>query len=401
VTRELTPEEIEHFVNHFDHHDPNFGMDPMPVYDEMVRRCPIQWSDNYGGFWVLSGYEEAHWGWQNYELLATQPSVSVPAGLGTHRPLLPLEVDPPLHNKYRSLLAPVFAPARVEAMEPDIRAIANSLIDSFIDRGECEFITEFAQPLPTQIFATMLGMPLEEAEQFKRWNYAILHGVADDPTGEKRAAAGGAARERLREIMEMRKVTPGDDIISTLLASEVDGEKLDEEELLDMAFLLFLAGLDTVQGSIGFQYAYLSSHPEQRDRLVANPALIPNAVEELLRWDGAVISGRTCTRDFEYKGVQFKKGQPVIMINRPADRDPKFWDNPQNVDFDRPPHRTVVFAVGPHRCVGSHLARLELRVVHEVMHARIPSYRLKPGTVVKTHGGNVAGVDSLHLVWDV
>jgi cytochrome P450 len=397
---ELTPEDVEHFIENFDHHDPKFGMDPYPVYERMVRECPIKFSPNYGGFWVFTGYEEAHWGWQNYELLATAPSVSVPKGLGNHRPLLPIEVDPPIHNKYRSLIAPVFSPGRVAAQEPELRAICNELIDTFIDRGECEFVSELAGPLPTRLFVELLGIPAEEAPSFRDWNFTILHGVADDPTGEKRAAAGTNARNRLEEIMNERKHQRGEDIISILLDSEVDGEKLIEEELLDIAFLLFLAGLDTVQGALGFHYAYLSTHLEHRDMLVKDPSLIPDAVEELLRWDGVVISGRNVTRDFEYKGHEFKQGQQVIFINRPADRDPLQFENPDEVDFHRSPNRHIAFAVGPHRCVGSHLARLELQIVAEEMHRRIPTYRLKPGTVVKSHHGNVSGVEELHLVWD-
>jgi cytochrome P450 len=400
VARELTPEEIDFFVENFDHHDARFGQDPFPVYEKMVRECPIKFSPNYGGFWVFTGYEETHWGWQNYELLATAPSVSVPAGLGNTGPLLPLEVDPPVHNKYRSLLAPVFAPARIEAMEPEIRSLCNALIDAFADRGECEFITEFAEPLPTQIFVKMFGIPLEEAGTYKEWKNAILHGVADDPDGSKRAQAGINVRTRLAEILEERQRARGEDIISVLIDSEVDGEKLDDESLLDMAFMLFLAGLDTVQGALGYHYAYLATHSEQRDRLVKDPSLIPHATEELLRWEGVVISGRNCTRDFEYKGYQFKQGQQVVFVNRTADRDPRVFNRPDEVDFDREAFRSIAFAVGPHRCVGSHLARIELRVAHEQMHERLPTYRLKPGAVVTTHGGNVAGVDELFLVWD-
>ncbi len=401
VARELTPDEIDYFIENFDHHDPKFAMDPFPVYDRMVRECPIKFSPNYGGFWVFSGYEDVHWGWQNYELLATHPSVSVPAGLGNKRPLLPLEVDPPIHNKYRSLIAPVFSPARIAALEPQIRDITNALIDTVIAKGECEFISAIAQPVPTKMFVKMLGIPEAEAEDFKKWNFDILHGHHADPSGATRAAAGLAARERLTAILEERKKHRGDDIISILIDSEVDGERLDEEELLDIGFLLFLAGLDTVQGAMGFQYAYLATHPEQRDRLVKDPSLIPNATEELLRWDGIVVAGRNVTRDFEYKGHQFKQGQQVVFINRPADRDPRQFDHPELVDFDRTPNRNIAFGAGPHRCVGSHLARIELQVVHEEMHRRLPTYRLKPGTVVKARHGNVSGVEELFLEWDV
>jgi cytochrome P450 len=399
--RELTPEEAEYFASHFDHHHPAFGQDPYPVYRRMQARCPVTHSDNYGGFWIVTGFEEARYAWQHADLFATQPSVSVPHGLGNKRPMLPLEVDPPVHTRYRMLLAPVFAPNRINAMEPKIRRICDELIDGFIDRKECEFVAELAQPLPTRIFVDMLGIPADEAAAFRNWNYAILHGQHHDPTGASRAKAGAEARGRLAEILAERKRERRDDILSVLIDSEIDGEKLSDEEILDHAFLLFLAGLDTVQGALGFQFAFLSQHPAHRDRLVREPGIIPKAVEELLRWEGLNISGRNATRDVELAGCQIRKGDPVVIVNRSAGRDPRVFADPDTVDFDRDPKGTLAFGAGPHRCVGSHLARLEMRIAHEHMHRRIPGYRLKPGHTVNTHGGNVAGVDALPLIWDL
>jgi cytochrome P450 len=398
--RPLTPDEVEYFAAHFDHHHPAFGQDPWPVYEKMQSRCPITWSDNYGGFWVVTGFDEARYVWQHADLFATQPSVSVPHGLGNKRPMLPIEVDPPLHTKHRMLLAPVFAPNRISAMEPKIRQICDELIDAFIGRKECEFVTELAQPFPTRIFVDLLGLPQEEARQFRDWNYTILHGQHADPSGASRATAGAQARARLAEIRDERRRERRDDILSILVDSEIDGQKLDDEEILDHAFLLFLAGLDTVQGAMGFQFMFLSQHLEYRDRLVAEPGLIPRAIEELLRWEGINTSGRNVTRDCEYAGVSMKEGDPIVIVNRIADRDPKVFASPGDVDFARDPKGTLAFGAGPHRCIGSHLARLEFRIVHEHMHRRIPTYRLKPGHIVKIHGGNVAGVDALPLVWD-
>jgi hypothetical protein len=391
---------VEYFAEHFDHHHPAFGQDPYPVYRTMQSRCPVTHSDNYGGFWIVTGFEESRYVWQHADLFATQPSVSVPHGLGNKRPMLPLEVDPPLHTKHRMLLAPVFAPNRITAMESKIRQICDELIDTFIDRGECELITELAQPFPTRIFVDMLGIPQQEASRFRDWNHDILHGQHKDPTGASRAKAGAQARGRLAEILAERRRERRDDIISVLIDSAVDGQKLSDEEILDHAFLLFLAGLDTVQGAIGFQFAFLSQHPEHRDRLVREPEIIPKAVEELLRWEGLNISGRNATRNVELAGMTIRKGDPVVIVNRAADRDPRVFTDPDTVDFGRDPKGTLAFGAGPHRCVGSHLARLEMRVVHEHMHRRVPGYRLKPGHQVSTHGGNVAGVDALSLVWD-
>src|SRR5271170_1765021 len=230
--RALTAEEIAYFADHFDHHHPAFGQDPYPVYELMQSRCPVTHSDNYGGFWIVTGYDEARYVWQHPELFSTQPSVSVPHGLGNKRPMLPLEVDPPLHTKHRRLLAPVFAPNRIAELEPKIREVCDELIDGFIDRGECELIGEVAQPLPTRIFVDMLGIPAQEAVAFRNWNHAILHGQHDDPTGDARARAGAQARTRLAEILSERKRSRQSDILSVLLDSEIDGERLDDDEIL-------------------------------------------------------------------------------------------------------------------------------------------------------------------------
>jgi cytochrome P450 len=397
----LDQEKVAYFAAHFDHHDPEFGQDPYPVLRAMQEKGPITWSDNYGGFWIVTGYDEAHWIWQKFDLFATQPSVSVPAGLGHHRPMLPLEVDPPEHGKYRALLAPFFSPGHVATLEPEVRQTCSRLIDAFIDRRECEFISELAQPLPTEIFVKLVGIPSEEAGDFTQWNHDILHGQHKDPSGALRQKAGAAARARLEQLMVQRQSEggTGGDIISILVRSTVDDRPVTDDEILDTAFLFFLAGLDTLQGELGFHFAFLSQHPEHRDRLVREPQLIPKALEELLRWEGLNISGRNVTRDIEYAGVKMKKGDPIVLVNRAANRDPRIYNQPDDVNFDRESSRNLTFAVGPHRCIGSHLARLELRVVHEEMHRRIPDYRLKDGEEISIHCGNVSGVDALPLVW--
>jgi cytochrome P450 len=396
----LTPELVKHYAEHFDHHDPRFAQDPHPVYHAMRSKCPITWSDNYGGFWAVTGYEEAREVWQHPELFSTAPSVSVPAGLGHHRPMLPLEVDPPLHGKYRARLNKAFSPKRVAALEPEIYATCDRLIDGFINKGECEFVTDLAQPLPTEIFVKVFGIPQDESHNFRDWNHTILHGQFDDPTGDARNRAGAAARDRLTELIAERKRVRRDDVLSLLVDSQFEGESLTDEEMIDIAFLLFLAGLDTVQGATGFMFSYLARHPGHRDRLVREPALIPDAMEELLRFETINTSGRNVTQDMDYRGVTMKKGDPLVIVNRAANRDPKAYPNPDEVDFDRDGNPPLTFATGPHRCLGSHLARSEMRIALERMLARIPDFRLKPGETVRLQGGNVAGVASLPLVWD-
>ena len=300
---------IEEFVEHFDHQDPRMAGDPRPVYGMMARECPVKWSDKHGGYWVISGFEEAHYAMHHYEQFNRYPAAAVPA-YPRERVMLPIEVDPPVHSKYRGLLAPVFAPSRVAALESHIRTNAAELIDAFADRGHCELISELADPLPTVIFTEMLGLPGEEAPKFKDWKNAIVHGVHDDPTGTGgRAQAVKLVEAYLADMLEDRKRERRDDIISVLLDSRVDGERLTDQELIDIAYLLFLAGLDTVTASIGLHFLHLAQHPEHRDQLVQHPDLIPQAVEELLRYESLVIGGYTIAEDFEFHGCPMKKGR--------------------------------------------------------------------------------------------
>jgi cytochrome P450 len=394
----VVPDLIEQFIDEFDHHDPALGPVTHEVYRAMRERSAVAWSDLYGGFWVVNGYDEAHTALQHYDLFSTSPSVSVPA-FHLERPMLPIEVDPPVHNKYRGLITPVFSPPRMVALEGTIRTTATGLIDGFAARGECEFFSAFAEPLPVAIFTAMMGLDRAEVPQFLHWKNDILHGMGQDPEVPQRATRELEAY--LFGLIEERHRQPQDDLVSVLIQAEVDGEKLTDEEVYDSAFLLFIAGLDTVSASISLQFLHLAQHPELRDRLVADPSLIPDAVEEMLRFESLIIAGRTVTADTDLLGVRMKKGDRIVMNTVAADRDPRQFRDPDTVDFERSPNRHMAFGVGPHRCVGSHLARIELRIAYEEMHHRLPTYRLAPDAVVHRHADNVHGVDRVPLVWDV
>ena len=391
---------IDEFVEHFDHHDPRLGEDPHAVFSAMVERCPVAHSDRHGGFWIISSYDAVYYALQHYELFTTRKSVNIPAGLGQRRPLLPLETDPPEQLRYRRLLAPVFAPPRMQALESKIRAICDERIDAFVERGECDLIKELLAPLPTTLFTEMMGLPYAEAEKFYRWKDLVLHSHADDPTGRKRAQAGEEISDYLTALREERRARPRDDIMSLLVTTVIEGERLTDDEVLDIAYLLFIAGLDTVTSALALQFLYLAKHPQQRDRLVRNRALIEPAVEELIRYESPILAGRTATQDLELGGQKIREGDRVLINTAAADRDPKQFPNPHKVIFDREPNRHIAFAVGPHRCVGSHLARLEMRIAHEQVHSRIPTYRLKPGATPRRHVSSVMGIDALPLVWD-
>ena len=391
---------VDELVRNFDHHDPRLGDCFDAVYSEMREKCPVAHSDKHGGFWTLSDYDTVHYALQHYELFATAPSVNIPAGLGQRRPMLPMEVDPPVQSRYRALLLPVFSPGRMKSIEGRVRAVADSLIDGFIDDGECEFVADFAEKLPTTIFTEMMGLPLDQAPRFHNWKNILLHGHHDDPDGTVRARAGQELNEYLSDLLADRKQNPGEDIISTLHSADVDGDKLTDEEILDITYLLFLAGLDTVASSLGLHFLHFAQRPDLRDQLVKDPAVIPLAVEEMLRVESLILAGRTATQDVEIGGQLIRKGDRVLINTVAADRDPAMFDDPDEIRFDRGRSRHVAFGVGPHRCAGSHLARIELSVAYEHWHRRIPTYRLKEGATVVRHASSVAGVQALPLVWD-
>lgn len=391
---------VDDLVAGFDHHDPRLGGCFDAVYSQMRAKCPVAYSDKHGGFWTLSSYDTVHYALQHYEFFSTAPSVNIPAGLGQRRPLLPMEVDPPVQSRYRSLLLPVFSPGRMKNIEDRIRTVTDSLIDGFIDDCECEFVADFAEKLPTTIFTEMMGLPLDQAPRFHNWKNILLHGHRDDPDGTIRARAGQELNAYLVQLLAERKADPGEDIISTLHSAEVDGDRLTDEEVLDMTYLLFLAGLDTVASSLGLHFLHFAQRGDLRVQLAGDPTIIPLAVEEMLRVESLILAGRTATQDVEIGGQLIRKGERVLINTVAADRDPAVFDAPDEIRFDRGRTRHVAFGIGPHRCAGSHLARIELAVAYEHWHRRIPDYRLKGGVTVVRHASSVAGVAALPLVWE-
>jgi cytochrome P450 len=389
-------------VRSFDyHHDPRFVADPFGPFDE-VRGQRAFFSPAYGGYWVLTEAADIREAFQRPELFSSRIT-GIPPVLRPRR-FLPLELDPPEHGAYRHPLAPVFSPQAVARLEPRIRRTCVELIDRFAADGRCEFIADFAVPFPTTIFVDLLGLPVGEARRFAAWNHTLLHSP-DDP--DRKAEAKTAIAAYLDELVT-RRMSEGergashqDDLFAVLLAAEVGGRALSKDEIFDYAFLLFVAGLDTVTGALGFSFSYLARHPEHRKQLVADPALVPGAVEELLRSHPVINPARTVTEDAEFAGVCLRAGDRVLLSTVLANRDPAEFDDPATVDFERSANRHVAFGAGPHRCLGSHLARCELRVALEEFHRRIPDYRIQDGAAIHTHGGGAMGVDNLPLRWEV
>jgi cytochrome P450 len=324
------------------------------------------------------------------------------AEIGQVRPLIPLEIDPPGHSKYRKLLDPLFAPRRVAELESSTRALVNELIDTVIDDGACNFHDAVGEPLPSQVFLTMFGLPVERTAEFVALKDGIIRpdGTDGDDEVRIREETGQKIYAVLQEAIDERLEERRDDFISRFLDAEVDGHRLTTEDVLDIGFLFFLAGLDTVTASLDCMLAHLAQNPDDQRRLTENPSDIPAAVEELLRWETPVAGViRVATQDTELSGCPIAKGDKVAANLGSANTDERFWDNAEEVDFDREVNKHIAFGAGVHRCLGSHLARMELRVCLEEWHRRVPSYQLKPGTTPEYTMG-LRNVDNLELVWE-
>lgn len=292
--------------------------------------------------------------------------------------LIPSEFDPPEHTTYRTRLNPFFSPGVVEQKEPEIRRRCREMVDRIADSGDtCDILDQFAVRFPTTVFLTMLGLPPDDLDQFIGWLHGSQHtSHADDPDGSIRDSADRAIHDFLWAVVEERRREPEDDIISKLLTCRIDDRPFDKRELLGILYLLFLAGLDTVASMLGFTFTHLATHPEDRRRIATDATIIPNAIEELLRYYPILTMSRKATRDTEEYGCPMHEGDRVILPLATANRDPEALPDAREFKIDRFPNRHLAFGAGPHRCLGSHLARLELRIALEEWHRRIPDYRL-------------------------
>ncbi len=323
--------------------------------------------------------------------------------LGNVRPLIPLSVDPPEHKKYRRILDPLFAPKKMDGIEDDIASRVNHFIDAFVDRGSCHFTEELAVPFPSAVFLGLMGLPWEELDTLLRLKDGIMRpgggGLGADEQMRIRDETGAEIYAYFDAILDERQRHPEQDILTGFLGAEVDGEQLTREEILDICFLFLIAGLDTVTDSLTCFFAYLGRHPEHRRQIVEDPSVIPRAVEELLRWETPVAgTARLATSDSVVTGCPINAGNLVFVSIGAANVDPAEFEDSFAVRFDREVNRHLAFGGGVHRCLGSHLARRELRVALREWHRRIPEYEVKPGLELEYPPG-LRMVQNLELVW--
>jgi cytochrome P450 len=315
--------------------------------------------------------------------------------LGNIRPLIPLSVNPPKHVKYRRILDPLFAPKHMAALDDEVAELVNATMDNFADKGACDFHQDFAVPLPCTVFLRLMGLPLGDLDQFLEMKDGIIRppGATQEDQAPTRHKTAESIYAYFEKTLVQRRKVPTEDLLAQIMRSEVDGVTLTDEEILDICFLFIIAGLDTVTDSLDCIFGYLSQEPEHRRQVASDETVIAPAIEELLRWESPVPAvPRVLGEDVEVDGCPMKAGEHVMLLIGAANTDVAAHPGVDTVDLLRNPNPHLAFGGGVHRCLGSHLARLELRVAMREWHKRIPEYELVPGTVLEY----TEGLRSLH-----
>jgi cytochrome P450 len=385
----------------FDHHAPELAPDPFPAYAELREKCPVAFSEQWGGFWVVTGAAEVIAVAKDDDTFCSGQGVSLPT-IGQARPLLPIESDAPRFRVYRQALDPLFSPKAAERLEGDIREIVTELIDDFVERGSVDFISELGQIIPARLTLRMLGLD----EQAWPWFLERIHiGVHEsahdlDTSVDALIEVYAAIAEGLEDRYDRGE--PGPDVISHLAYFEHEGERFSEEEVLDICLLLLFGGLDTTASLIGRALLHLGRNPEHRDRLAADPSRVPLAISEYLRFETPVQAlARTCTRDTVLGGQHIRAGEKLWVVWASANRDAVAFENPDVIDIDRNPNRHIAFGVGIHRCLGSNVARSMANVTVREVLARIPDFHVPEGVELpRFHDSSVVyGLTSLPAVF--
>jgi cytochrome P450 len=387
------------FANDFDHTDLAWVTDPYPIWDDLRQRCPVAHSDRYGGAWLPVthdlvsevAYDTEHFTSRSVVVSERRPGPDdLPAPIGVSPPI---SSDPPYHGPIRRMLLPAFAPKPIAALEPFTRELCRELLKATEGQPGFDAAVEYARHIPVRVIVRLLGFPQEDADMFRSIIRLVLEEV-DLPPDER--------RERFTEVdaymdaqIEDHIARPRYDLTSFLIDAQVGGRKLPVEQIRGTMVLLMVAGIDTTWSAIGASLWHLAQHPGDRHRLAAEPELMGTAVEELLRAYAPVTMARLVATDFDFHGHPFKEGDWLLLPFPAANRDPAAFENPGLVQLDRARNRHAAFGLGRHRCLGSNLARMELRVALEEWLARYPDFELSDPAAITWSAGQVRGPRTL------
>lgn len=394
------PATVDEQIRHWSVYQPWLQQDPVGHWKQIREHKPVAWSEEHGGFWILTRYEDIEWAARNPEIFSSA-EISIP-----HRDLfpvkqIPIQLDGDDHRKWRRALSQLFSPAMVNHFVPEIRKATVDTIEPVAGKGGCEFVGEVASVLPAETFLITFGIGREYLQQLLHHkNWLRREGLPNAHTAEELHAANEPFWRFFDDAIERRRAQGASgqrDVLSGLLESTLDGQPLGRDEMINVAFVTMLASLDTTTSALSLVFRYLAEHPEAQELVTSARDRIPGIVEELLRHEPVSTTARVVTRDVELRGVTLRKGDRVLMSWGMAGLDPDVFDHADEVRFDRAQTRHLAFAVGPHRCLGMHLARRVIAIAIEEWHARIPRYRLAPGATPTAFYSPSRNVSNLEL----
>jgi cytochrome P450 len=376
---------------------PAFLANPYEYYPALHEKYPGTFyspsSIGGGGNWVTIKHATALEALRNGEYFRVGTVDVFPREQSNWYDMIPQEIEPPQHRKYRNIVDPMLSPVAVKQLEVDIRELANQLIDEFIDKGECEF-TE-ARPLPVSVFLKFMGLPLDKRDIFVRWVVKLIQMMGSPDA----MPIMREIEEYLSSVIAEKRENPDSGAISRIVNGRIDGRPLEEREIFGFTFFLFVAGIDTVYAAMNNIWLWLSRNPSRRHEMIANPDKIDAQLEEMLRIYGVTFSGREIIKDLEFDGVTMKRGERLFCILPACNYDPDVFENPREVDFNRPRRPILTFTGGIHACMGAHLARLEMKIALQEWLRRIPDFHLKPGARISYSPSGVVGPDAVPLAW--
>jgi cytochrome P450 len=382
--------------DHFDPHEPELAHRLYETLGEMRDQCPVAHSDRYDGFWVATKYEDIVGIAQDWETFSSAHGVIVPSAPIAIRNL-PEEVDPPIQRIYKKLITPYFTPKVVAEFEKPTRELVNRLIDEFIESGSCEIMNDFARPYPSQgFFELVIGAPPQDIERV-----AGMAAKSSKPSDPGAAEAWLGLSAWIREFIDTRRSQPPrGDIVDAVVRATIDGRPITKDEMIGVIQIVILGGLETTASALGLWFHRFCLDPEIPQQLRQHPDLIPRAVEELLRIDSPFISiARTAVKDGAIGGQEIHNGDKVVMFWASANRDADEFPNPDEFDITRERNRHIAFGVGPHRCAGSNLARMNLRIGLEESLRRLHDIKLQDGFDVSLHSTSTRSPVSLPITF--
>ncbi len=392
---------VTDFATDFDHTDPTWVADPYPIFADLRERCPIAHTNRYGGAWLPVTHKDVAAVANDTEHFTSRMIIvgnGRPDDYAPPRPIgvaPPISSDPPFHQIARRLMLPPFAPRKIEALQGYTEELCASLLDALGDRTDVDGAIDYAQHIPVALIAKMVGLPPEDGDLFRGFVHTILEGV--DLPVEERQVAFEPIEAYIIALIEDHVANPRDDLVTYLLDAEIEGNKLLPEHIFGTIALLIVAGIDTTWSAIGASIWHLATHPEDRARLVAEPELLDTAVEEFLRAYAPVTMARLVIDDFEFEGCPMKRDDWLLLSFPAANRDPEVFERADEVLIDRQVNRHAAFGLGIHRCLGSNLARMELRVALQAWLDRYPNFELDPTGEVTWSQGQVRGPRQLPL----